>query len=282
MKRKAGFTLIELLVVVAIIALLIAILLPSLGRARESARRSTCAANLKAIGTSAATYAAENSDKLPNLGNGGGLNWWWDINIDKTPAGNGIANALLTATYATLKGKPDSVRRIFYCPSNTLQNSFVDSSGGTLFEYNGISVIGYAWFGPRPPGSNLPTGIAPSQIPTTPVGGKALFPPLAVYAQFSAVPSGSSAVLANDAIISNSTAPSTSSNWTDIVGGFQMHHTTSHMEGAKPAGGNTLCYDGHAEWRAWKDRNGVAVKNAEGVGTGSAANGTPYFWVAFP
>ncbi len=47
--RKNGFTLIELLVVVAIIAVLVAILLPTLTRARESARRVVCAANLKQI-----------------------------------------------------------------------------------------------------------------------------------------------------------------------------------------------------------------------------------------
>lgn len=64
MRRKA-FTLIELLVVVAIIALLISILLPSLARAREISKRTVCAANLKGIGTSIATYANENAQMWP-------------------------------------------------------------------------------------------------------------------------------------------------------------------------------------------------------------------------
>jgi len=62
-KRKSfGFTLIELLVVVAIIALLVAILLPSLTRAREIAKRATCGSNLRQIGVSATTYATSNKD----------------------------------------------------------------------------------------------------------------------------------------------------------------------------------------------------------------------------
>lgn len=65
MKRKA-FTLIELLVVVAIIALLIAILLPSLSRARELAKRTNCVANQKGIGTAIKIYANENGDWYPH------------------------------------------------------------------------------------------------------------------------------------------------------------------------------------------------------------------------
>ncbi len=65
MKKKKGFTLIELLVVVAIIALLISILLPSLSRARELSKRLVCGANIKGIGTSCKIYANENDEMWP-------------------------------------------------------------------------------------------------------------------------------------------------------------------------------------------------------------------------
>ncbi len=60
--HKRGFTLIELLVVIAIIAILAAILLPALARAREAARRASCASNLKQFGIIFKMYAGENKE----------------------------------------------------------------------------------------------------------------------------------------------------------------------------------------------------------------------------
>jgi len=64
-RRFAGFTLIELLVVIAIIAILAAILFPVFARARESARRTSCASNLKQIGLAIMQYVQDYDDKFP-------------------------------------------------------------------------------------------------------------------------------------------------------------------------------------------------------------------------
>ncbi|NLX05334.1 MAG: prepilin-type N-terminal cleavage/methylation domain-containing protein [Phycisphaerae bacterium] len=63
--KTRSFTLIELLVVVAIVAVLVAILLPALTAARDQARSTICATNLRQVGTAYRLYADEHSGRLP-------------------------------------------------------------------------------------------------------------------------------------------------------------------------------------------------------------------------
>jgi prepilin-type N-terminal cleavage/methylation domain-containing protein/prepilin-type processing-associated H-X9-DG protein len=72
--RKSGFTLIELLVVIAIIAILAAILFPVFAQAREKARQTSCASNLKQLSLAAIMYVQDYDETFPT-----GLQQdWWD------------------------------------------------------------------------------------------------------------------------------------------------------------------------------------------------------------
>src|SRR5688500_3842513 len=100
--RQAGaFTLVELLVVIGIIAVLIGLLLPALGKAREQSRRTACLANLRSIGQALYAYANAQRDRLPN-GNPRGE--WVDFNG---------SNAVMLALAADLKAPG-----VFHCPSH--------------------------------------------------------------------------------------------------------------------------------------------------------------------
>jgi prepilin-type N-terminal cleavage/methylation domain-containing protein len=85
-KRRKAFTLIELLVVVAIIALLISILLPSLSRAREITKRAVCASNLRGVGQGMKVYANDNYD-------------WYPTALFRPPAGVGNQTEVDFITY---------------------------------------------------------------------------------------------------------------------------------------------------------------------------------------
>jgi prepilin-type N-terminal cleavage/methylation domain-containing protein/prepilin-type processing-associated H-X9-DG protein len=103
-RRRPGFTLIELLVVVAIIAVLIAILLPSLGRARAQARRTQCAAVLKNWGQVLFTYASMNNNVY--FIRGGAGNKYWN---DNTNSYGEVWDAKYTKSLRTCPASPEQV-----------------------------------------------------------------------------------------------------------------------------------------------------------------------------
>jgi prepilin-type N-terminal cleavage/methylation domain-containing protein/prepilin-type processing-associated H-X9-DG protein len=104
MKRKhpTGFTLIELLVVIAIIAILAAILFPVFAQARDKARQTTCASNLRQLGLAAMMYAQDYDNRY--------VPWW----------GDGVAKGLGWSSILLPYVKSE---QMFACPSDGVARS---------------------------------------------------------------------------------------------------------------------------------------------------------------
>lgn len=116
MMQKKAFTLVELLVVISIIAMLLAVLMPALSKARDIGNKTVCLTNLKAIGLASSVYSNENSDYLPAIYRG------LDPEVQaKVPAYSTLSWAFDLARYVGAKGvnfntEPEMViRTVFYC-----------------------------------------------------------------------------------------------------------------------------------------------------------------------
>lgn len=122
--RRRGFTLVDLLIVLAVIALAMGILMPTLAHRRHLAFRTTCANNLAAIGKEMIIYAGDNKDEFPRAGTltaAWGPVVWNAANRNAaygiTTADNTGGNASITASLFLLI-KYESTPGLFVCPGD--------------------------------------------------------------------------------------------------------------------------------------------------------------------
>lgn len=128
-RRGIGFTLVELLITIAIIAILCAILLPALAKARGKGKAIRCVSQLKQIGSASISYSVDHNDWVPQA------DWRWNGDVSFN---NGFVPQTYPYVAGTMMPKTGDIHPLYRCPSDT-ENYIVGSSR------DGKPITNYAW-----------------------------------------------------------------------------------------------------------------------------------------
>jgi prepilin-type N-terminal cleavage/methylation domain-containing protein/prepilin-type processing-associated H-X9-DG protein len=135
-RTRRGFTLVELLVVIGIVAVMVSILLPSLGRAREAANQTKCLSNLRQLGMAFVMYTNENKGKFPyaaryDIPRAEDFIWW-----QETPYLGRKMLFFRQSAIAHYLSHGSLLKDYFLCPSDDVQQRPAHDSGGGCYRYS--------------------------------------------------------------------------------------------------------------------------------------------------
>ena len=166
-RQTTGFTLVELLVVIAIIGILVAMLLPAINTARESARRTDCASKLRNVGLACMMYADNNSQQIvPGITTTGRhsgfiallpfleLTNLFDLyDYSVTADNNSVATGIKVP--------------IYLCPSDNSSEKWTSGGGGIYHRSNYVMNFGSGNITPAAPGSGFFPSEGPFRVDST-------------------------------------------------------------------------------------------------------------------